>query len=77
MKAGWVRQRERTKVVELLKVKKLDEGACADEYRKVLDERWRNIEGGKIDGVEKEWLNFKNAVNEVTCVWGEKGGWER
>ena len=42
-----------------------------------MDERWRNIEGGKIEGVEKEWLSFKNAVNEVTCVWGEKGGWER
>src|SRR5678815_2308701 len=59
-----VREREKKRRIEVIKVEKLDETMCKREFRRGMEDRWRDVSGTEIREVEEEWKRFKETICE-------------
>ena len=51
--------------VEIVRVEKLENVACAREYERALNVKWENVRKNEAGEVEDEWLNLKGEVKNI------------
>ena len=66
VKRGWAPKRPTGEVREVVKVERLKEAGCREEFEEGIRDEWLVHKETEREGVEEEWGAFKNAV--ISCA---------
>src|ERR1044072_6213730 len=65
VKGGWEKVGGRGRVVEIVRVERLEDEEKRSEYTRGIREKWEEVGGSEVEGVEEEWSKLKGALVEI------------